>query len=338
MLDLADARPDSKRDREMRKGMDLKLVRSFCYLLGRVESSLALHYSNTREQLVQLQAQIEADQGRLRGTAYALHAQLVEAMRNGNAERVHNFLLHVATADWLGTVTKVLPLSSPDFPAVESAAFFSTVAADYESTYSRPFDAMPPTESEALSMKSILIATLEKIEEVDPETKREVEALISDFVTIRSNQTNAGTCFNSFGIVYLTVLKEEQEWTTYLESIVHEEAHHHLFALCTIDPLIESDGNMLYRSPIRSEPRPISGVLHAMFVLARTIRCLDIFRSNEKYRRDVNRLPTSYNQANNPAPFEEQFIDAYVTVRDNAKLTRLGQELLESSRVMALGQ
>lgn len=336
MLDFADARPDSARDRQLRLTMDAQLLRSFIYLLEQAESSLKNRYPKTRAELHDLLASIETDGVRLRGTAYAIHTQLVEAMRKGRAQNVDELLRHLPTVRWLGMKPKVLPLWSPEFTPLESQAFFSTVASDYESTYARPFDATSPSEAEAGAMKQIIESTLQKIAELDTETSGEIDGLISDFITVRSDLTNAGTCVKAFGLVYLTVLREEQEWTTYLESIVHEEAHHHLFALWTLDPLLVG-GEELYRSPIRSEPRPMSGVFHAMFVLARTIRCLNIFRAYPKFTAEVNRLPTSYNQANNPAPLEEQFMDAYATVRDNARLTAFGAKVLESSRLMALG-
>jgi len=336
MLDLEDARPDAARDRHLRMSMDAKLLRSLIYLLETAQGSLRRDYPNTKERLLHLLRSVEDGEGKLRGTAFAIHQQLLLAMRNGNAALADKLLTYVATADWVGRTPKVLPLWSSAFTAVEGSAFVMTVSDDYESTYSRPLDLTSPDESQIVAMKEILEMTLDRLSKEDPETMREVEALISDFVIVQSRQTNAGTCFNAFGMVYLRVLTEAQEWTTYLESIVHEAAHHHLYALCTAHSILESEGERLYRSPIRSEPRPMSGVFHAMFVLARTIRCLNIFRANPRFVAEIERLPTSYNQANNPAPLEEQFLDAYTTVRENARLTALGARLVESCREIAL--
>src|SRR5206468_121331 len=61
----------------------------------------------------------------------------------------------------------------------------------------------------------------------------------------------------------------------YLEHIVHECAHQHLFALQLIDPVVLNDKNELFDAPIRLQKRPMDGIFHACFVLARMVRCFN---------------------------------------------------------------
>jgi HEXXH motif-containing protein len=331
-----DAQPDAARARALKNGMDLRLADSLLYLLNRAEATLSSSYPETRDTLSRVRQEVEATGGKLRGTVYAFHTQLAQAMRAGDVAAVNDTIQALAHVKMAPAEPQIVPLGSAQFTEAEAKTFYETVRSDYDSTYSKPFDASPPDHTEIRDMTSAIASVLQKLQAKDPETHGEIEAYVSDFVVIRSNHINAGTCFKAFGLLYLTVLREGQEWTTYLENIVHEAAHHHLFALWTIDRIIESDGDRLYKSPLRTEPRPMSGIFHAMFVLARTIRALNLFQADPLYAAEIERVSTGYNQAKNPATHQDKFLDTYETIRNHARLTPLGSELLESCREMAL--
>jgi len=74
----------------------------------------------------------------------------------------------------------------------------------------------------------------------------------------------------------------------------------------------------------------MSGIFHAMFVLARTIRLMRRFRAVPCDRREIESMSTGYNQAKNPATLEEKFEDALQTIERNATLTDFGAEILAS--------
>jgi len=53
-----------------------------------------------------------------------------------------------------------------------------------------------------------------------------------------------------------------------LASLVHEAAHVQLNSLCQHEPLALNAADECYRSPLRQDPRPMEGVLHAGYVCA----------------------------------------------------------------------
>jgi HEXXH motif-containing protein len=53
------------------------------------------------------------------------------------------------------------------------------------------------------------------------------------------------------------------------EALVHEAAHALLFGFGMGKPLVTNKTDELYTSPIRNDPRPMDGVIHATYVLAR---------------------------------------------------------------------
>ena len=77
-----------------------------------------------------------------------------------------------------------------------------------------------------------------------------------------------------FNIRYLK--SDAQHWSRLAEHIIHEAAHNLLYQLWYQEPIITSDDGVFY-TPFRKDERPISGVYHAMFVLARTIYGLTIY-------------------------------------------------------------
>lgn len=111
----------------------------------------------------------------------------------------------------------------------------------------------------------------------------------------------------------------------YLEHIVHECAHQHLFALQLLDSVILNDKSELFDAPIRKQKRPMDGIFHACFVLARMVRC---FRKTGPHLGETN---------------NEQFLNkidiwfnkSYQTVKDHAKLTDNGTRIFNSFKPYA---
>jgi len=55
----------------------------------------------------------------------------------------------------------------------------------------------------------------------------------------------------------------------WFDRLVHESGHQLLFGLCADGGLVEDDDGARYPSPLRAEPRPMDGIVHAAFVSAR---------------------------------------------------------------------
>jgi HEXXH motif-containing protein len=138
--------------------------------------------------------------------------------------------------------------------------------------------------------------------------------------------------------VLLRELGSERAWTTYLENIVHEASHLYLYTLFLADPILHEDGRRQYRSPIRPGGRPLSAVMHAAFVLARTARIVRVLGSRPAYRDDIATMSTTYNAAANPESFERKFVAAWKTLHSEAAFTPFGQELLADCRRIALDE
>ena len=334
MLALEDARPCGERARWLKDKADDKLLDSLVYL----EEVL------TRAGYVAPELRLALDAARRRrragmsfaAAAYAFHSLFVDEMRGGE---ITGFLELAGKLDpdHLAGSSRVLSRqgSARDNAFVQDL-FDRLMAHEHAHEYKTSYDARPPSDEPFGRSRAEVDRVLALLEAHDPETRAEIETLVSDILIIESDEINAGTSFRAHGLVLLRELVEPRDWTTYLENLVHEAAHLHLFLVWTQDPIFVSDPSVRRSSPLRRGERPLSGIFHAMFVLARTIRAVRLFAEIPELAAAVENMSTAYNNLRNPAPFEQKFEQACAALAD-AELTPVGQGLLEGCRRMVHG-
>ena len=110
------------------------------------------------------------------------------------------------------------------------------------------------------------------------------------------------------------------------ETLVHESAHSLLFALSCNDHRVLNLPTELHKSPLRIDPRPLDGIYHAVFVLARM----------HGFVAEVARHPKTTNAMLIEARkvLEERrknFLDGHSVLVEHAQLTAVGRELLEDA-------
>ncbi|PHM72396.1 HEXXH motif-containing putative peptide modification protein [Xenorhabdus sp. KJ12.1] len=131
----------------------------------------------------------------------------------------------------------------------------------------------------------------------------------------------SGCSFNLWGLVFLYA-ESKNTVPYYIEHIVHECAHHALNVINADDFIVENDPDERFKAPFREDARPMIGIFHALFVLSRISQSLYKFVRHYDGEYNVefsNRLTTSINK----------YHDALSIVEDYAKLTPIGNELLE---------
>lgn len=104
-----------------------------------------------------------------------------------------------------------------------------------------------------------------------PEVAGEFRTLVREIVLV---ETLEGVPFggaSSFQLWGALFLKPDQNANRVkiAESLAHETAHALLFGLGMGKPLVENPAEARYPSPIRRDPRPMDGVVHATYVIAR---------------------------------------------------------------------
>lgn len=164
---------------------------------------------------------------------------------------------------------------------------------------------------------------LHEIEKISPDYFSEVEALVSNVLIVNSNRFIAGSSFTLLGLVSLA---DNHDFNMTVEYLVHETAHQYLYNLTVFDELCSGVG--MHTSPLRKDPRPIEGIYHAVFVLA---RLMDFYN---RALRTETLLPKDFMERQ-LSHYRLRYKDAYDLLLEKATLTDLGRDLLRSSKEMA---
>jgi HEXXH motif-containing protein len=111
----------------------------------------------------------------------------------------------------------------------------------------------------------ILNRHLDLLGEVSPPLAEEVTAVLRVIVPVSSpgpGYPMSGSFREAPGMTALSLAGG----LATLEMLVHEYGHHKLNAILPLDPLIDDDtGEAAYYSPWRDDPRPLTGLLHAIY-------------------------------------------------------------------------
>jgi hypothetical protein len=107
------------------------------------------------------------------------------------------------------------------------------------------------------------------------------------------------------------------------ETIIHESAHSLLFAMSCNNHRVLNPETETYKSPLRIDPRPLDGIYHAVFVIARMYGfiaeiALNPATSSRMRAEACKLLPLRH----------RNFLDGFSVLAEHARLTPIGRQLL----------
>ena len=110
------------------------------------------------------------------------------------------------------------------------------------------------------------------------------------------------------------------------ETLVHESAHSLLFALSCNDHRVLNPPTERHRSPLRIDPRPLDGIFHAVFVLARMHGFV------AEVALHPGTTPAMRAEARKVlAEREKSFRDGHSVLMEHARFSEIGRELLDDA-------
>jgi HEXXH motif-containing protein len=125
-----------------------------------------------------------------------------------------------------------------------------------------------------------------------PEIAGEIAELVRQTIIVQSRPTadyplifDGASTFYLWGAIFLNIDRLPTR-VALAEALVHEVGHCHLFGITLGAPLVENPANERYDSPLREDARPMDGVVHAAYVLARMMYCLDRLIASGVLARD----------------------------------------------------
>ncbi|MGA0164513.1 MAG: aKG-HExxH-type peptide beta-hydroxylase, partial [Bdellovibrionota bacterium] len=154
-----------------------------------------------------------------------------------------------------------------------------------------------------------------------PEMANVVKTFVSHVLWVESEGYWSGSYAEAHGLVFIS---PKRDWTLahYIESLVHEASHLELMVQQALDPLLINK-DQLDVSPLREEPRPLDGILHASFVTRRTTHALSLFAEASDLGSEAER-ESARSLLNK---FTQDFESTLVCLRRAAKFTPIGASL-----------
>lgn len=199
-----------------------------------------------------------------------------------------------------------------------------------------PFTIWPPPADSARRARALIGETMRLLDRGNPALAAEIRILLQEIVLAAGKVEAAASDFDgvsSFMLWGAIVLNVEAHKTVLdmVQAVAHESAHNLLFGLCADGPLHVDDETELHASPLRIDPRPMDGIIHATYVTARmhqaVQRLIEAGVLDDARRDDAGRA----NELN-----VKRFAMGLETVDRHAHLTPLGRAVRDGAvRYMA---
>lgn len=165
-----------------------------------------------------------------------------------------------------------------------------------------------------------------------PEMAAEIRSLLREIVVAAGPEDPQAITFDGassymmWGAVLLNARGQKTVLDT-AQALAHESGHNLLFGFSASGPLVENADDELFCSPLRKDPRPMDGVFHATYVVARMYQTLDRLLSSKILD------PEQTERAKQDLILHRQnFESGDAVVRDGGRLTNLGIEAIKAAR------
>ncbi|MEM8621276.1 MAG: HEXXH motif-containing putative peptide modification protein [Actinomycetota bacterium] len=136
-------------------------------------------------------------------------------------------------------------------------------------------EARPLPSVREAECKSIISSVLSCLAEAAPSIHGDIVALLSDVIVFEGEGFTGASAPSFFGAVLVREPPSngDEAWVWFAEHLTHEASHQRMLLACAMDPLVATE--TLVTSPIRKDPRPLSGVVHALWVETRLAQAFD---------------------------------------------------------------
>ncbi len=174
----------------------------------------------------------------------------------------------------------------------------------------------------------VLRQAMAAIEEVDPCLKQELSDLIRVIVPLAREDPKKHVSSSYSHLRGAVFLCHDDYPYLQAETLIHEFCHNKLYTLLERDPLLEAGREeAVYYSPWRPDPRPLRGILLGAHAFLNVARFYALSASLSRHTAELREsLQTE-------AAMRCAQVDlALAVLADNAKLTDMGQRLLDGMR------
>lgn len=240
-----------------------------------------------------------------------------KAAKEGDVPKLLDALVNISTNSLYGDKLKIGTISQNRNCSQTMNSIRQKVISEFGEKHG--YETINPVfQSQLDEHRTEVTGALSLLDESEPQHLSSIKAMVNE-VKLFDGSVRGFTEMEMLGDIFIRISHPTNNPKLYyLEHLVHEAAHVQLFSLQNYDPLILNDSNELFVAPIRVQQRPMQGIFHACFVLARMLRA---FRLLEPYTIG----DMEYERRTFLSRIEGWYETAFTTVEKNAKFTDTGR-------------
>lgn len=297
------------------------LASSLSYLAEVTEGHLAIDAQQLEQALSRLRA------NEVLPEVFAAYHELVMEVQEGNLDQAQELIEYILTNIQQDASFDIIPFKDPADDA-RSSHYQKQIDTDPN----MPFPVFPASEADFEKAKSLIIESKSILQESCPELHDEIFALLRRVMVGRGPSADEATytfdgasAFSLWGAIMLNA-HTQKDVVDMIQTLAHESCHNLLFAYCIDDQLVENPDDELYASPLRVDPRPLDGIFHASFVLARMHYALAQIENSPRLTDELRERAAKEREQR-----VTNFYDGLSTLKAHARYTEIGQRLMNDA-------
>ena len=321
MTSMSYVEPDPERARRLDRRMRERLGSSLRYIAGQANGLMPIDRTALEHFLSRLA------KGAVPALTFGAYCDLVLAIEADRLDLAAALVTEIADAPNRSAGIVVSDLGDP---ITDPRADRYIRLVDTDPTIS--FIVKPPPSAASATCRERIAGALDLLEAGDPMMAAEIKELLGEIVlAVGSDDPTAMTfdgasSFLMWGAIVLNANGHKSVLET-AQALVHESGHNVLFGLCADGSLAGDDDEARYRSPLRPDPRPMDGIIHATYVTARMHQSV-----GRLLKADVLDAAAALEAQASLIEHRRAFSEGIAVIDRHSRLTERGRAIMDSAR------
>ncbi|MBK1854944.1 hypothetical protein JO972_08235 [Verrucomicrobiaceae bacterium 5K15] len=271
------------------------------------------------------QANVRIRQQSILPETLAAYYELVGAIQSGDFDEARALFQEVLNAEPASDTLKVIPyLGADDIPSIR---YIRQVDTDPDN----PFNIHPSSQEDFARAKQLIEESLELLQSENPALFAEITTLLKRIMLGSGPKEKGQFTFDGasapglWGAIVLNAV-EPVDVVDMAQTLAHESCHNLLFGYCIDDQLVNNPDSERHASPLRIDPRPLDGIYHATFVLARMHYTAATLADSPRVSAELQQKACQEMKAR-----EVGFYDGLATLKKHADYTDQGKALMDAA-------
>ena len=256
----------------------------------------------------------------------AAYYELVNAIQSNDFDFAESLFQEILESKPAGEALEVIPFRSPDTDR-RSKRYLNQVDTDQKN----PFNIFPASQDDFDRAEQLINEALDLLETESPDLFAEIKALLKR-VMLGSGPTEKGlhtfdgaSAPGLWGAIVLNAI-EPKDAVDMAQTLAHESCHNLLFGYCIDDRLVNNSDEERHGSPLRIDPRPLDGIYHATFVLARMHYAVATIALSQELSPELKQKAQQEMEQRKIG-----FYDGLSTLKNHADFTHQGKALIDAA-------